>query len=79
MVALYNGLRDFLKKSDKIYYRNCRCNDVELRFFEISIYFLFTRISLRNFAGKKYADIFTKRKAVRDGVYGERSLLACVY
>lgn len=52
MVVLYNGLRDFLKKSDKIYYRNRRCNDVELRFFEISIYFLFTRIMSLNFASK---------------------------
>ena len=52
IVVLYNGLGDFLRKSDKIYYRNRRCNDVELRFLEISIYFLFTRIMSLNFASK---------------------------
>ena len=52
-VFLYRDLCDFYEKPVKIYYRNMPSTGLRFRFFEIIVYFLFTRLISRNFAVKK--------------------------
>ncbi len=63
----WNNLFDFSQKSNKFPGLKMPLNTLEWRFYEIAVYFLFRRISPRNFANKKAMGTI-----INDYVYRER-------